>query len=322
MKKIHAARLHYFRNGEHGEYMIVFRRLIEDFPAVQTPVAGLYGAFTDLLDREESLLSTMHKSGYTRQIVGIASRIDRILIGMHKTVAAALHHFDPATVRAAQILYDRFAAFGDISKKAYEEEALDVRLLVEDLLSDEYATKVAAVGLSPWVAELQDAGTAFRHLLALRNAESSQKPHERLKDVRHEMDIVYHRMTALITAAALLDGGAGTYDEFIALLNAEIAYFNNHTRGHARRDLGAGGACTVDPVAPQAATGRPVTPLPVARYREAGRPDVELLFARDYTVSYRNNVRPGMADLLLHGRGAYRGRKTVTFAIVAAADSG
>ncbi|MDR1330939.1 MAG: DUF6261 family protein [Tannerella sp.] len=314
MKKIVTARLHLFRSGEHYEFMVIFRNLADKFPVVQALVAAFREALDGLIDREGRLINVMHKSNSTEPIVETARHIDRILTGMRRTVTAALRHFDPVTVEDARILYNRIAAFGNISKKAYMEKITDVRLLIDDLLSDEYAAKAAAAGLSPWLAELQSTEAAFEQLLNLRNIETAQKPHERLVDVRRETDAVYRHMVGLVTAAAALDGAAGTYDEFIAQLNVAIARLNSHTRPH-RRDLGAGGACTVDTVAPQAATGRPLTPLPAARYREEGHPDVELIFARDYAVTYRNNVRPGMADLVLHGRGAYRGRKTVTFTI-------
>lgn len=35
----------------------------------------------------------------------------------------------------------------------------------------------------------------------------------------------------------------------------------------------------------------------------------------DFSVTYRNNVNVGTATLILHGKGAYKGQKIVTFNI-------
>jgi hypothetical protein len=314
MKKILTARLHSFRNEAHCEYMIVFRNRITKFPNVQSLLSTLYGPFVNLITKEEDLINAMRKSDYTKQIAEADQRVDRTVIGMRETVIASLHHFNPATVAAAQSLYNRFEAFGEITKKSYEEETLDVNLLIRDLNSSEYAAKAATLGLQLWIAELQAAETDFERLLDLRNVEYSQKPQERLKDLRREIDVAYHDMTDRITAAATLDT-SNSYDAFIAQLNAEITYFNNHSHSHAHKDIGAGDACVVEPVAQQAYSGKAITPIPAAYYREEGKPTEELVFARDFSLTYKNNVDVGTADLILHGKGAYKGQKKITFTI-------
>jgi hypothetical protein len=65
-------------------------------------------------------------------------------------------------------------------------------------------------------------------------------------------------------------------------------------------------------------TGRPVIVIPRVWYREADKPAVELIFAKDFLVSYKNNTSVGTADLILHGKGKYRGKKRLTFNIVEA----
>jgi hypothetical protein len=54
------------------------------------------------------------------------------------------------------------------------------------------------------------------------------------------------------------------------------------------------------------------TPLPVVTDAEGNR----LIFARDYEVTCRKNDRPGAAYLIIHGKGAWKGTKTVSFNIV------
>jgi hypothetical protein len=315
MKKILTVHVKFFRAEEHCEFMIVTRDLIVKHPVVQTLITPLYSEFVILIGREEELINLMKKSDYTKRIAEGDHHIDRTLIGMRGIIVAALHHFDPATVEAARSLLNRLEAFGSITRKAYEEETLDVNLLLGDLQSDEYAPKAAIVGLTPWIQELRTAETAFEQLLELRNTETARKPRGRIIDVRHEADAVYHRIADRIDAAATLADGSTTYDEFIAELNARITYFNSHAHQHARRDISVGEACVIEPLAVQLYTGRAVTPLPRAYYREEGKPTVELVFANDFTVTYKNNVDVGTADLILHGKGAYKGQKKTTFNI-------
>ncbi|MDR1225018.1 MAG: DUF6261 family protein [Tannerella sp.] len=323
MKRISTIYFHFFRNDEHYEFMTAVRDLILKFPAVRALVAPFYDSFTGLIDREEQLINVMHKSDYTRTIAEANGRVDHTLAGMREAITVAQHHFDPATAEAARSLRNRFKAFGNIVRKAYEEKIPDVNLLIGDFRSDEYAAKVALAGLSPWIDELQAAETSFEELIALRNAETSKKPQGRLKEIRRKTDALYRRITVHISAAATLEDAAATpearasdtYGKFIAELNVRIAYFNNHARRHARKDIGIAGHCAVEPIPAQAYTGKAVTPLPAACYLEEGKPAAELVFSRDFTVTYRNNINPGTADLILHGKGACKGHKKITFTI-------
>jgi hypothetical protein len=65
----------------------------------------------------------------------------------------------------------------------------------------------------------------------------------------------------------------------------------------------------------QVYTGRHLTPLPRVFYEKDGALH-ELIFAEDFTVSYRNNVKVGEAKLFVHGKGNYTGTYTTTFNIV------
>jgi hypothetical protein len=294
--------------------MIVFRKLVLKFPNVQSIVAVDYGEFTVLVGKEEDLINFMRKSDYTQRIAEADQRVDRTIVGMNAAITASLHHFDPVVVEAAQSLFNRFRAFGNIAKKSYERETLDVNLLIRDLNSSEYSAKVAALALPPWLAELQTAETEFERLLELRNVEYSKKPVENIKKLRQETDVKYHSMTDRVDAASTLDT-SGTYDAFIAELNAEISYFNTHSRKTVRKDISTGDECVVEDVGQQAYSGKAVTPIPVVYYREEGKPTVELVFGKDFSLTYKNNVNVGTADIVIRGKGAYRGQKKVTFNI-------
>ncbi|MDR1408597.1 MAG: DUF6261 family protein [Tannerella sp.] len=81
------------------------------------------------------------------------------------------------------------------------------------------------------------------------------------------------------------------------------------------KDLNPDANTRIDSITPQQYTGQAITPIPTVYYREENQPEVELVFAKDYFLTYKNNVGVGTAFITIHGKGAYRGRRTTTFNI-------
>ena len=313
MKKIKSIYFSYLRNEAHYEFLWIFSLLLDEFPAVKTLVSALYDAFATLLDTEKKLLDAARASALTQQIADADHRVDSAVSGIKATVNAARHALDPAVAEAARVLQIRLKEFGNIRGKAYEEESAAVQVLLNDF-NTTYAAQVERIlGLQGWLVELTVAEVEFVQLYQQRGNEAALRPQERMVDVRREIETSYYGMTTLIDASAVTTPGA--YDDFIARLNVQVEYFNEHNHHHARKDLGAGDHTVVEPINTQPYTGKAVTPLPKAHYREEDKPTVELVFAKDFSVTYKNNVKVGMAEVTLHGKGAYRGQKTTTFNI-------
>jgi hypothetical protein len=294
------------RGEAHYQYLNLFHQLLMEYPAVQSVVAAFGDEFNVLLAQEKQIVDAQKSSDYTRQIADADHRDDRLITGIRDTVSAALHHFDPAVTAAAQSLRLRLKTFGEIQSKTYEEEAAAIDILLDDLQTPEYAPKVSLLGLTPWVSELLEAVAEFERLLKLRNAEQAGKPQQRLRDIRRQIEIAYRNMATRIDSAAALDT-TGMYDEFINRLNTQIAYFNDHNHHPAPKNIRT---ANVDVIPVQAYTGKAVTPIP-AVYLEG----VELFFAKDFTLTYKNNVQRGVAEIGITGKGNYAGRKIVTFHI-------
>ncbi|MDR1339221.1 MAG: hypothetical protein LBK58_04115 [Prevotellaceae bacterium] len=110
--------------------------------------------------------------------------------------------------------------------------------------------------------------------------------------------------------------GAETYKLFIDELNAQIRYFNIHNTLANKEEYRRGDNCMVDTIETQYYTGKDITPVPEAFYRESGKQAVELVFAKDFSLTCKNNVETGTASVTLHGKNEYRGQKTVTFNII------
>jgi hypothetical protein len=306
MLKVITILFKYLRAEAQYEFMVLFGNLIQAYPAVKTLLGTMVDNFAALLAVEAKLVDAQRISIYTAEIAEADKRDDRLVTGIREIIIASMRHFDDKVVQAATALYDRIKIFGNIDAKSYREEAAALRLLLADL-TGKFSTEVATVGISNWVYELSLAFADFERLLKLRDDEEAKLPQERLKDVRREIEALYHVMIKHISAAALLDT-TDLYTEFIAKLNVEVTYFNDHNHHPAPKDLKK---AVVDTVPEQIYTGREITPLPVVHLN-----DTELVFAKDYFLTYKNNTDPGTATLNIHGKGAYKGRKSVTFNIL------
>ncbi len=70
-------------------------------------------------------------------------------------------------------------------------------------------------------------------------------------------------------------------------------------------------AATVTKIKNQTITGKAIKPAVIVSFH-----DIRLTKGKDYTVSYKNNRKIGTATVIITGKGAYSGKRTVTFRIV------
>jgi hypothetical protein len=299
------------RNEAHYEFLLVTLRLLDSFPEVKALVATLYVAFNSLLELEKRLLDAARVSVYTQKLADLDHRIDRDIAGTKATVNAAQYSLDAAVTEAAHQLQARLKEFGNIKTKSYEEESAAIEVLLSDF-AGAYAPQVALVGLAMWVTDLQAAEAEFAALFAERNTELADRPAERLKDIRKQIDAVYHQIAVCVDANIVVSGEAKC-GEFVRQLNEEVKYFNEHSHHHAKHDLTH---AAVDIIGNKPFAGKPITPIPVVHYTDSKGAIPDLVFAKDFSLTYKDNDRVGTAEVVIHGKGAYKGTKAVTFNIV------
>jgi hypothetical protein len=305
MRYIKFIQFKYLRREAHYQFLELFNRLLDSCLEVKEIVFVFYVEFVALLLKEKKLVNAQKRSSYTRKIVEADHRDDYLLIGIRNILVASIHHFDSNIAEAAVSLLDRLKPFGEIIKKSYNEEAAAIRILLADF-QGEYAEKVELVGLTSWVKELEIAVTEFERLLQLRNAEKAAKPLERLREIRAEIEAVYRKMIDRINAFSTVEEKEA-YIEFINELNAQIDYFNEHNHRQSLKDIKL---AVVKSIPEQKYTGEPITPIPEVSFE-----GTKLAFAKDFTLTYKNNESAGNAKVSIRGKGAYKGSKTITFFI-------
>lgn len=312
MKQLHAL---YFRPLPLAAHFGFFVRLSEILSkagdAVKEALAALLPGFNARLAEEEAVMEWVRKSSLTRHIREADRNIGRLLVGINAVVKAALRASLPATKEAAGSVHIMLKNYGYVARKSYGEKAGDLQAVLEQF-HDHYAAAVETLGLATWVQDLQTTFDRFEHLIRQRENEQAKKPACTGRGARKGLEDVYHQMTRIVNANALV-GASDDFAAFINKLNPDIDHLNAEYH-RVRKDVGKDGHTMVAAIPMQRYTGKPVTPMPEVRYLGAGDP-VGLVLGKDFMVTYKNNVKAGTAEMTIHGKGAYKGRMTVTFNI-------
>jgi hypothetical protein len=311
--KIDAIELEHLRNEEHYQFMLRYQDLLGTHPNVVTIITSQMTEFTSLFAKERQLIDALKGSEYTEKIAAADKRRDQAIIGFHAIVKGFLRHSDPKTVAAAKRIEFRIKSFREeIARKSYNEESSAVEVFVDEM-EGKYADDVTKLGLASWIEDLGTAHNDFQTLYTQRNTEYASKQREpMIGEVRRQIDRVYHAMIELIRSYININGEKG-YADFIDELNAQVAYFNDHSHHHAKIDIKH---VDIFDIPHQIYRGKPVVVLPEVYYE-----DKELVFSTDFEVSYKDNNAPGLATLIVHGKGAYKGKRITTFRIVEPLDN-
>jgi hypothetical protein len=295
--------------GAHYDYCTdVQAALLAADSEVREALGTLPDAFGQWLDREQALMNWVRKSDLTAPVVEARKQVGRALVSLSTLVRA--HRFSPApaTADAAEEVYVMLKNYGRVYRDAYGVQDGKLRVIVDHLLTD-YAPEVALLGLTGLVDDLQSALTGFRQLLARRSTQWGRKPEENLKAVRRGIEAVYHQIVRIVNAGATL--GRPGFEAFINGLNGKIERVNAEFH-RVRHKIGL---AEIEAIPPQPHTGAPVTPTPAVHYpTHSGTVLLEL--GKDYILTYRHNIREGLAQCIVHGKGAYAGRRMMTFSII------
>jgi hypothetical protein len=286
----------------------VTKEIADAGPAVHTALGPLVAELNGWFAKETEHVTWIRKSMLTSAISIANDRLDRGLIGLATQVRSARHLADQAERTAAERLYVMLKSYGKVIDKPYLQEAGSVKAVLGHLNGDLHAD-VLTTGTAAWIPAIQTALDEFVRLIEEREVRSLGKPKEKFTEVRRGIESVWHRIAALVNAGAALN----TSPEFMALINAlnpEIEYLNSEFC-RVRHNIAA---AEPSPIEWQACTGKPCTPVPEVIYLTS-RGTVKLELGKDFDLTYKYNINAGNAQCTIHGKGGYKGHKTVTFII-------
>jgi hypothetical protein len=308
------------RNEAHVKFHSNFVTLVTKYGAETLGISQPYAVYKPLFDDEVAALDQILKSELTVEIVEQDHLRDELYRGFAGNVKSFLHHFDPLKREAARKLEIIVEHYGNVADKSLDEESAAINDMHRELMKPENAALVTALGgLDEWLVTLVQASHKMESLMMERYEEVSKRPNIHMRSIRTEVDKVFRGILDLLEALVRVNG-ADTNKAFIDELNAVMERYRDILaqeagRRHPPKDLGAADHCVVEPIDTQKYTEKAIIPIPTAYWREEGKATVELVFAKDFSVTYKNNVEVGTADLTLHGTGDYKGQKTVTFNI-------
>jgi hypothetical protein len=284
-------------------------------PALVESLGTLPAQFNTLLKEEQAIEDWTRKSELTDRIQAADRRQDLALTAIKTQVRALQYITIQGTADAAKRVYTMLTDYGNVNAKPYEAQAGDIESIIREISSggryyaDIVSLQQPAPALAAMISELQQAFTLFKQLLGQRDTQSLLKPERTFSKVRPDIEAVYRQITDIIDANALI-GTSTAYATFIDHMNPEIERLNEEFH-RVRHDIKLS---EPEQIQPQVYTGLPVTPTPKVLY-VTPQGTVRLELGKDYNLSFDKNVEVGVANCNIHGIGAYKGSKTVTFVI-------
>jgi hypothetical protein len=282
-------------------------------------IAALYAVFKALLTEEVAALDVILRSKLTEIIEQLDHERDSLWRGLGNTVKGYLHHFDPDKRQAAHQLLLILDHYGDISQKNLEAETAAIEDLHTELIKQDNYLYVTALGLGDWLGQLVQASRNLDAQMKMRYDEIGKRPDLHMRSIRKRVDKalsdIFDRIESLVNV-----NGEENYKAFVSELNAitereKDVLAQEAGRRHPIKDLGAGDHTVIEPVETQKYTGRPITIIPEVHYREEGKETKRLYLGEDFSITYKDNVEVGQAELTIHGKGNYKGQKSLSFHI-------
>jgi hypothetical protein len=319
MMNIIKADFPHYNNGDHLEcHKVLYPVCVKYSEIINAP--ELISAYNTKVIQEENIYSWMRNSEFTAKKAEADHARDIALSGLSSLVKANLKHFNIA-IRDNAIHVDHLLkSYGNIIALDYDGETATIESLIARLNSPTYLPAVQNLNLGPWITELTNQNNLFKSYVNVVNQEHLTKPSIKTVTARRETDAAYKNIVTRITAFIALNGETN----YVALVNEinvilehyKILVHEHYGRIHAKTDISDG---IIVPVDVQHYTGKPVYVIPtvsiVKTAKDGTQTVVELVFNKDYNVSYKNNVNPGTATLTITGIGKYVGTIVTTFNI-------
>jgi hypothetical protein len=287
----------------------VTKEIAKAGPSVQSTLGPLVAELNDWFTKETACVEWYSKSNLTAAIAGADRRLDSVLAGFSAQLKGALYSALPAVSTAAERLHIMLKSYGRVARKPYLQEIGAVKAVLEHLNGD-LLHDVQAAGMTEWTVEIQSSLNSFVLLMEQREEQTLRKPQQGFPEVRRGIEDVWRRIVKLIDAGATLNISPD-YAALINALNPEIEYLNREFR-YVRHSIAD---AEPSPIEQQQYTGQPCTPVPDV-FCQTSKGMVKLILGKDFNITFKNNINVGNAECTIHGKGKFKGQKTVTFVIL------
>jgi hypothetical protein len=313
MKRLIEPKFKYMPFSAHLDFFTKVSTLLSSSDDSFKAAAGdLQTEFYSWLEHEKATMRWLKKNTHNEHIAEAGRQIDRLLRGLNNAVMPAFYSSSLPMRHSAANIEVMLKQRAREMWEPYEEQANNVRSILV-LLDGQYAEDAARIGVTYWVIELSAAFELFERLLKQRETEQFERPLYTIRNVRKGIEKVYLQIAEIINMNSVMNASSD-FGAFVRQLNPDIERLNTEY-AKVRKDLGKGNHTIIKPLSVQKYTGRAITPLPCVSYRQKGKPVIDLEFGEDFSVTYKNNINVGVAELIVHGKDKYKGQKIITFNI-------
>ena len=268
--------------------------------------SGVYTKLSGDVATMKAEMDRAHENPLTKQIEAVNRSCDLLLKEIKRMTKAGAKSTVPIKAHAGGVLLNLLEGFWRLEK---EPVMTQITMTKEMLVRYNAQSTASQAATTLGIADLFET-------LETDNTEMDNLYHERLEsDAQHPPAASGMRTT-------VVDGYADISSAILQVisLNSEdvqlVALF--HKLDSIRKKYASLTPAkiemknvSIETIEPQTYAGRAVTPIPIARFE-----DVELVFTRDFTVTYKDNERPGEATVTLHGKGNFTGKHERVFMIV------
>ena len=283
--------------------------------AVQTSYLGVVGlskyqTLNSVCTNFLSLLHPQRGSDLTGQIREKDRERDALFAEIRRTAKAAEKSSMTPVAAAGSKIVDFLHPFREICKEPMMSQTAQVKLIAARYGADPTLAQAAStLNLGSRIQAFFNADSALQTLYEARLKESGTLKAPPATGAKAELVAAYNDFCAAVGITLSVTPSANLQLLFNEMNEIRRKYIS-------RLPVPLDEAHTsVAPIPEQKANGRHLTPLPRVFYN-SGTDLRELVFAQDFTVTYRNNINVGEARLFIHGKGKYTGRYETTFHII------
>jgi hypothetical protein len=211
-----------FRNEEWFQLFTEFRDLAQKYDPDKLNIPELWAVFLILYFDADTALEIIRKSMDTVLMLEADHVRDLTFRGFSDAVKSARNHFCPEKRAAAEKLSLIFDHFGNLARKAPNEETAGIYNLLQEMDKGmpDMELPVDTLGLRDWADRLAADNEAYEALVKDRNAEVASRSKLRMKEVRRETQEVYSKIITRIEAMINLNGEVPPFAEFVNEWNA------------------------------------------------------------------------------------------------------
>lgn len=211
VETINAISLSKMKNALYAQFMADIDFQILRVTPEALKIKSCYSEFSAGRERLDKTFVTQRKDNRTAEMSFLDFRRNRCYSCALANISADLMNVIEEKQSAAQILRNKFDAYGYLPSLGYNEESAKMSDLCNELKVAPYAELIGKIGLTAEIKVMEEINEAFITLSRERTESSKSIITEEMKATRADLDDKYRNMINVInsqvTINALMDGG-------------------------------------------------------------------------------------------------------------------